>query len=40
MNPPGVSEEVLLKNISRETQVIAWPPRESRKILSGIFEDL
>ena len=40
MNPSGVSEEILLKNVSRETQVIAWPPRESRKILSGIFEDL
>ena len=40
MNPSGVSEEILLKNVSLETQVIAWPPRESRKVLSDIFEDL
>ena len=40
MNPPGVPEEEMLKNVSRETQVIAWPPRESERVLSDIFEDL
>lgn len=40
MNPPGVPEEELLKSVSRETQVIAWPrPRPSR-MLSDIFEAL
>jgi LmbE family N-acetylglucosaminyl deacetylase len=40
MNPPGVSEKTLMTNISLETQVIAWPPRDSSKVLSDIFEDL
>ena len=40
MNPQGVPEEELLKNVSRETQVIAWPPRESDTLLKDIFEDL
>ena len=40
MNPLGITEEQMLRNLSRETQVIAWPPRDSRKVLKGIFEDL
>ena len=40
MNPNGVSEDDMMKSISLETQVIAWPPRESRVVLSDIFEDL
>ncbi|HEY7874216.1 MAG TPA: PIG-L family deacetylase [Actinomycetota bacterium] len=40
MNPVGVAEEELLKNVSRETEIIAWPPRESRVVLADIFEDL
>lgn len=40
MNPLGVPEEELLKSVSRETQVIAWPPRESDRVLKDIFEGL
>lgn len=40
MNPPGVPEEQLLKNVSRETQVIAWPQPRPPHVLSDIFEDL
>jgi LmbE family N-acetylglucosaminyl deacetylase len=40
MNPPGMSEDQLLKNVSRETQVIAWPLPRPGHVLSGIFEDL
>lgn len=40
MNPPGSTEEEMLKKVSRETQVIAWPPRESDHLLKDIFEDL
>ena len=40
MNPPGVPEEELIRNVSRETEVIAWPPRSSRRLLTDIFEDL
>ena len=40
MNPEWIPEDALLRNVSLETQVIAWPPRESNKILSDVFEDL
>jgi LmbE family N-acetylglucosaminyl deacetylase len=40
MNPPGVPEEELVKKVARETQVIAWPPRDSREVLRDIFEGL
>jgi LmbE family N-acetylglucosaminyl deacetylase len=40
MNPPGVPEEHLLKNVSRETQVIAWPQPRPGRVLNDIFEDL
>jgi LmbE family N-acetylglucosaminyl deacetylase len=40
MNPSGVTEQQMLRNVSRETQVIAWPPRRSGKVLKDIFEDL
>jgi LmbE family N-acetylglucosaminyl deacetylase len=40
MNPPGMSEEQLLKNVSRETQVIAWPRPRPNRTLSDIFESL
>lgn len=40
MNPPGTSEDQLLKNVSRETQVIAWPLPRPGRVIGGIFEDL
>ena len=40
MNPPGVPEEHMLKNVSRETQVIALPKPRPDRVLGGIFEDL
>ena len=40
VNPPGVTEEQMLRNVSRETEVIAWPPRSPGRVLKDIFEDL
>ena len=40
MNPPDVPEEQLLKNVSRETQVIAWPRPRPRHTLKDVFEGL
>jgi LmbE family N-acetylglucosaminyl deacetylase len=40
MNPSGVTEGQMLRNVSRETEVIAWPPRARPKVLKDIFEDL
>lgn len=40
MNPPGVPEKDLLKSVSRETQVIAWPPGRPSTILTDVFEGL
>jgi LmbE family N-acetylglucosaminyl deacetylase len=40
MNPPDWSEDQLVKNVSRETQVIAWPPERPGRLLSDVFEDL
>ncbi|MGI8775237.1 MAG: PIG-L deacetylase family protein [Actinomycetota bacterium] len=40
MNPSHMSEEQLLKNVSRETQVITWPRPRPNRVLSDIFEDL
>lgn len=40
MNPPHLSEEQLRKNVSRETQIIAWPRSRPSHMLSDIFEGL
>jgi LmbE family N-acetylglucosaminyl deacetylase len=40
MNPAGVPESELEKNVSRETQVIAWPATGPGRVLGDIFEDL
>lgn len=40
MNPAGVPEAVLEKNVSRETQVIAWPTTRPGRVLSDVFDDL
>jgi LmbE family N-acetylglucosaminyl deacetylase len=40
MNPPGVPEEDLVKSVSRETQVIAWPRERPATILTDVFEGL
>lgn len=40
MNPAGVPEPDLEKNVARETQVIAWPTTGPGRVLSDIFEDL
>jgi hypothetical protein len=40
MNPAGVPEAQLEKNVSRETEVIAWPTTRPRRVLSDVFDDL
>ena len=40
MDPPGVSEERKLKDVSRETEVLVWPPRAPGSVLSDIFQGL
>lgn len=40
MNPPGVIEEHMLKNVSRETEIIAWPQPRPPRVLKDIFEGL
>jgi LmbE family N-acetylglucosaminyl deacetylase len=40
MNPPGIPEEDLVKSVSRETQVIAWPRERPTTILTDVFEGL
>ena len=40
MNPAGVPEADLERNVGRETQVIAWPTTGPGRVLSDIFEDL
>ncbi len=40
MNPSGIPEEDLVKSVSRETQVIAWPRERPATILSDVFEGL
>jgi hypothetical protein len=40
MNNPEASEEQRVKSVSRQTQVIAWPPVRLGLMLSDVFEDL
>lgn len=40
MDPPDVPELHKLKNVSRETEVLIWPPRPPREVLSDVFERL
>lgn len=40
MNDPQETRDEKLKNVSRETEVIAWPTTRPRKLLSDVFEDL
>ena len=40
MNNPESTEEQRRKGVSRETEVIAWPPTRPGRLLGDIFEDL
>jgi LmbE family N-acetylglucosaminyl deacetylase len=40
MDPPGVSDAEKLKNVSRETEVLVWPPRSPGRVLTDVFEGL
>ena len=40
MNNPEATEEQRVKSVSRETQVIAWPPVRPSRVLTDVFEDL
>lgn len=40
MNNPDQSDEDKVKDVARETQVIAWPPERPGTVLSDIFEGL
>ena len=40
MNNPAESDSDKLKNVSRETQVIAWPSTRPGRLLSDVFENL
>ena len=40
MNNPEATEEQRVKSVSRETQVIAWPPVRPGRVLTDVFEDL
>jgi hypothetical protein len=40
VNPPGVPEEDLVKSVSLESQVIAWPRERPATILTDVFEGL
>jgi hypothetical protein len=40
MNPAGVPEAQLEKNVSRKTEVIAWPTTRPGRVLSDVFDDL
>ena len=40
MNNPAETDADKVKNVSRETQVIAWPPTRPGRLLSDVFEDL
>ena len=40
MNNPESTEEQRRKSVSRETEVIAWPPTRPGRLLGDIFEDL
>jgi len=40
MNNPEATEEQRVKSVSRETEVIAWPPTRPGRVLGDIFEGL
>lgn len=40
MDPPDVPEERKLKSVSRETEVLVWPPEALGRVLTDVFEDL
>jgi LmbE family N-acetylglucosaminyl deacetylase len=40
LNPPQMTHQQRLKNVSRETGIIAWPRRRPARLLSDIFEAL
>ena len=40
MNNPAETDTDKVKNVSRETQVIAWPEQRPGRLLSDVFEDL
>jgi LmbE family N-acetylglucosaminyl deacetylase len=40
MNNPESTEEQRVKSVSRETEVIAWPPNRPERVLRDIFEGL
>ena len=40
INNPEATEEQWLKIVSRETEVITWPPTRPGRVLSDIFEGL
>lgn len=40
MNNPEETEEQRRKNVSRETEVIAWPPERPVRVLTDVFEGL
>jgi hypothetical protein len=40
MNNPEATEEQRVKSVSRETQLIAWPPVRPGRVLTDVFEDL
>jgi hypothetical protein len=40
MNNPEATEEQRVKSVSRETQVIGWPPARPGRVLTDVFEDL
>ena len=39
MNPEGLTETQKLNNVSRETEVMAWPRPRPNRLLGDIFED-
>jgi hypothetical protein len=39
MNNPEATEDQRVKSVSRETQVIAWPPVRPGRVLTDVFED-
>ena len=40
MNTPEATEEQRVKSVSRETEVIAWPPVRPGLVLTDVSEDL
>ena len=40
MNNPESTEEQRVKSVSRETEVIAWPPERPGRVLRDVFEGL